>query len=81
MQPELKEKLEQAAREAGRSLNAEIIARLQASLLEHAKVSETEDTRPALRQLVIEELETFLTNEKLQQMLAANYAQAVKNAK
>lgn len=32
MQPELKERLEAAAQQAGRSLNAEIVARLEASL-------------------------------------------------
>lgn len=31
MLPELKEKIEQAARESGRSMNAEIVARLEAS--------------------------------------------------
>ena len=32
MQPELKERLEKAAQESGRSLNAEIVSRLQSSL-------------------------------------------------
>jgi len=55
MQPELKERLEQAASEAGRSLNAEIIARLDASFSDEAGLS---DVDKKFLLLLVKELKT-----------------------
>lgn len=47
MLPELKEKIEQSARESGRSMNAEIVARLEASL-------DPENNPATLKQRILE---------------------------
>lgn len=49
MQPDLKERLEKAAQESGRSLNAEVVARLEQSF------------EPRESTIMIEELENLLT--------------------
>lgn len=64
MLPDLKEKIEQAARDSGRSMNAEIVARLEQSFVGHAslpsgllnsfyqliRISSTLDTLHSLRE-------------------------------
>jgi hypothetical protein len=52
MQPDLKARLEAAAKDSGRSLNAEIVARLERTI--------DQDARPEQKMVVIEELENLL---------------------
>lgn len=52
MQPDLREKLESAATRNGRSMNAEIVARLERSL--------DEDTQTQPKTILIEDLENLL---------------------
>jgi hypothetical protein len=61
--------LEEAARAAGRTLHAEIISRLEASFVDHSSPNFSTSNRSELRQLVIEELETFLTVDRLHKLL------------
>ena len=66
---ELRAKLEEAARVAGRSLHAEIISRLEASF----QTAETVDGLPrdVLRDVVIEELENYLNKDWFQALVEA----------
>lgn len=57
---ELRRKLEEAARVAGRTLHSEIIARLEASFVDVPRQGDVVDPRINLRQLVIEEIENYL---------------------
>lgn len=49
MQPDLREQLESAASESGRSLNAEIVARLEASFEPHVSTSDTKQVRALIQ--------------------------------
>ncbi|MCU1139430.1 Arc family DNA-binding protein [Stenotrophomonas maltophilia] len=61
MQPELKERLEEAASESGRSLNAEIVARLEESFVgDGRKVVFTPDTMSLLLRSRLESLKSMI---------------------
>ncbi|WP_313416060.1 Arc family DNA-binding protein [Stenotrophomonas sp.] len=71
MQPELKERLEEAASESGRSLNAEIVARLEESFVgDGRQVVFTPDTMSLLLRSRLESLKGMIST--LQEEIAAS---------
>lgn len=76
MLPDLKEKIEQAARESGRSMNAEIVARLEESFSDTAGVDNA-----LLHMLAEQQTATIKALEKLTQDLAVELHQLRKDKK
>lgn len=58
--PELRSKLEEAARAGGRSLHAEIISRLEASFIGKETTEERDKRRAELRMLAQEEIRSMM---------------------
>lgn len=76
MLPDLKEKIEQAARESGRSMNAEIVARLEESFNDTAGVDNA-----LLHMLAEQQTATIKALEKLTQDLVVELHQLRKDKK
>lgn len=72
----MRDKIAAAAEENGRSMNAEIIARLQASFETKTAAIEPAPARAEWRQIVIEEMENYLPLDKLVKFLEGTIPRA-----
>lgn len=65
----MRDRIAALAKQNNRSMNAEIVARLQASLSDKSAQPESPASRPEVRQMVIEEMENFIPLDRLIKLL------------